>query len=574
MKCIADELDPVPLSKATDTGDNRFIAFKWRERILNSNPKRPHTKLNTETLNMLSPETKSRILTDFNLYRSYTLQHARYGMPIDCRDSMYALRMRCESNQFIIKFTDVDDLIMWSMYISIGISVALDLDERQLPDYRIVPRRYRRRIPHYSSNRAHAVQSTKASSTFAEPKASRKSSTNCSQFETRHSSTSYESTTSIYSSHGYHRSRSGSSPLSSHVIQGNDSVTVNTPSGVNSSSSLGINMSSSGGRKLDSTQAYESNSLKSIIRGMFKSSGTLKQNLVTERKYGNLITKSVTCDESNRLTNSENSLFCHSSLTGSQDMSFMDTFEGFDSAFTSFEELTGTGVGKVSACSVDVYEPNITSTNNTPVGIGLTTLCNEKEDTRALDNSSTQQHRSEASICSTYGVTEVETDEEVDEDDDEYDEEDDDDGEDEEISPSCTYRSALPDDIFARHNFLVMDSKVTGGSHILGDSGDCKWKPEPKKISRRRYVRDSLRCIKPFPENAEWLGNRVLLPCNRPKLPPKSSSSGSRLCKIPSYSTGKFGTLIGSNYDMEQSMIKNHYLSVFIAEAGGYRKAA
>lgn len=91
---------------------------------------------------------KKLYLSNDKLYKSYSLQFAKFGLPIDYKKKTYVLRLRCESEQFLLNFAHVDDMIMWTMYLNMGISVALDLELRALPDYRTVPRRRRRRRRH------------------------------------------------------------------------------------------------------------------------------------------------------------------------------------------------------------------------------------------------------------------------------------------------------------------------------------------------------------------------------------------------------------------------------------------
>ena len=95
---------------------------------------------------------KRRYLSDVNLVKSYSLQYAKFGLPIgylirrNCKiTEVNILRLCCESEQFLVKFTDVDTLIEWATSLSVGISISLDLDCRVAPEYRLYPRRIRRR---------------------------------------------------------------------------------------------------------------------------------------------------------------------------------------------------------------------------------------------------------------------------------------------------------------------------------------------------------------------------------------------------------------------------------------------
>ncbi|KAH3901354.1 uncharacterized protein SCDLUD_002846 [Saccharomycodes ludwigii] len=90
-------------------------------------------------------QNRKRYLTNDRIYRSYSLQYAKFGIPMDYDKKFFVLRLRCELEQFMISFAHVDNLIDWSVYLSIGIGVSLDLDFREMPNYRVVPRRRRRR---------------------------------------------------------------------------------------------------------------------------------------------------------------------------------------------------------------------------------------------------------------------------------------------------------------------------------------------------------------------------------------------------------------------------------------------
>ena len=88
---------------------------------------------------------KGKYLNESTLYRTYSLQFAQFGVATDYTKKLLVLRLRCESQQFLINFTQVDDMIEWSVFLSMGIFVALDIELREYPDYRIVPPRRRRR---------------------------------------------------------------------------------------------------------------------------------------------------------------------------------------------------------------------------------------------------------------------------------------------------------------------------------------------------------------------------------------------------------------------------------------------
>lgn len=79
------------------------------------------------------------------LVRTYTLQHARVGLATDYQKRVNVLRLRIESEQILLHFESTQDLIDWNMLLAVGKDIAIDINERELPKYRTVPRRRRRR---------------------------------------------------------------------------------------------------------------------------------------------------------------------------------------------------------------------------------------------------------------------------------------------------------------------------------------------------------------------------------------------------------------------------------------------
>ncbi|GEQ66521.1 hypothetical protein JCM33374_g184 [Metschnikowia sp. JCM 33374] len=81
-----------------------------------------------------------------HLIRSYSLQHAKFGLANDYPKKPNVLRLRLENEQFLIHFSSTQELIDWHLAISMGKDVSLDLSEREAPKYRTVPRRRRNTI--------------------------------------------------------------------------------------------------------------------------------------------------------------------------------------------------------------------------------------------------------------------------------------------------------------------------------------------------------------------------------------------------------------------------------------------
>ncbi|OWB66239.1 hypothetical protein B5S30_g1575 [[Candida] boidinii] len=87
---------------------------------------------------------KNCYLNNSNLLRSYSLQHGKIGIAVDYKKRKHILRLRLETEQFLLQFVTVEAMIDWYCYINLGIDNSLDLTSREMPKYRVVPRRRRR----------------------------------------------------------------------------------------------------------------------------------------------------------------------------------------------------------------------------------------------------------------------------------------------------------------------------------------------------------------------------------------------------------------------------------------------
>lgn len=109
-----------------------------RSLSVNSSYSNVHDSYNEDTLKPSAPVFKK-------LIRSYSLQHCRIGLATDYKKRSNCLRLRIENEQMLINFDSIKDLINWNLYLSVGKDLALDLTSRDIPRYRTVPRRRRRR---------------------------------------------------------------------------------------------------------------------------------------------------------------------------------------------------------------------------------------------------------------------------------------------------------------------------------------------------------------------------------------------------------------------------------------------
>lgn len=77
------------------------------------------------------------------LIRSYSLQYAKIGLATDYTKKSNVLRLRLENEQFLLEFSSAKELIEWNLGLSIGRDVSPDIQQREDPRYRTVPRRRR-----------------------------------------------------------------------------------------------------------------------------------------------------------------------------------------------------------------------------------------------------------------------------------------------------------------------------------------------------------------------------------------------------------------------------------------------
>lgn len=101
------------------------------------------TKLNKLRFGNSSIENQNFELPKLKLVRSYSLQHARLGVASDYMKKPNVLRLRLESEQFLLSFNSLREMIEWNLGLSVGRDVSLDILDRESPRYRTVPRRRR-----------------------------------------------------------------------------------------------------------------------------------------------------------------------------------------------------------------------------------------------------------------------------------------------------------------------------------------------------------------------------------------------------------------------------------------------
>ncbi|CAI5759918.1 unnamed protein product [Candida verbasci] len=102
----------------------------------------------------------SNSITKKSLVRTYSLQYSRIGLATDYKKKANVLRLRIENEQILLNFSTTEELINWNLSINIGKDVAVDLSDRELPRYRTVPRRRRRRNDSPSISNVHLSSAT------------------------------------------------------------------------------------------------------------------------------------------------------------------------------------------------------------------------------------------------------------------------------------------------------------------------------------------------------------------------------------------------------------------------------
>ena len=95
-----------------------------------------------------------------NPYREYTLQYAEAGIATDYVKKKYVLRVRAEGEQFLMQCAKEEERDAWVEAIQAGSSIALALEDRNMPRHITLPRRRRGRYSTSVSRSRPTVQRT------------------------------------------------------------------------------------------------------------------------------------------------------------------------------------------------------------------------------------------------------------------------------------------------------------------------------------------------------------------------------------------------------------------------------
>ena len=93
-------------------------------------------------------------------HREYTLQYAEAGIATDYIKKKYVLRVRAEGEQFLMQCANDEERDGWIEAIHAGSSIALALEDRNMPKYVTLPRRRRGRHSTAGSRSRPTVQRT------------------------------------------------------------------------------------------------------------------------------------------------------------------------------------------------------------------------------------------------------------------------------------------------------------------------------------------------------------------------------------------------------------------------------
>ncbi|EDO15442.1 hypothetical protein Kpol_1027p16 [Vanderwaltozyma polyspora DSM 70294] len=455
----------------------------------------------------------SKYMTNCTMYRTYSLQFGQLGIPTDYKKRSHVLRLRCEENQFLVKFTSVDELIMWSMYINMGISISLDLDRREFPNYRVVPRRRRRRR-HRRKNKK------------------------------RKPKTLDDINTSILNTN--------SNTIGQHLRIKSKSLTSMTSSKEVRNNRLDRVLSLDGGSQNISND--ESQTFKSKLKGFFRSprrrTNSSHSHSSSFYPQFNSLQDLLEVDED---TTENRQYFVESNFTPttitkidsySKNISSNRNVGNYDNGHDNddHDDDVTDATQNLNILRIDTINSGIT---NESMEIGEIPFPTEKSETyKTLDplsQSNSDVNETDSGMPTSADIDDLDDELEDDELEDEYDLDSDEENLDIEHDPereesngqyfnnsdprrSVYVEEGMFQDSEDDYEYIVVDdhpihssgrrlrstSRVSVGSNVPYGSDDIKWNPPIKVMSRRRYIKDSIRCIRGLLEEKSWVGQSVV----------------------------------------------------------------
>lgn len=536
---------------------------------------------------------KSRFLHPSRLCKSFSLQCAKLGIPTDYTKKTFVLRLRCEQEQFMINFAHVDDMIMWSVYLQTGICVSLDLDLREYPNYRIVPRR--RRAPLGNGARSSGSSSSGGNNRFHRPEAPRRSHStgrlplSSSSTGKGNSSGSGSSTPTLGSR--IKPQRSTSSGLLPVLHKRHTSSGAVPQAFSNACRNRKVSSGSS-----NFTGEESPHSIKSKLKHFFKNEEP--PNLVSSKSSGHLSTLS----KEPRLRSSPPRRPPLSSNDAKAKFHVGDLNSVQEDVETENQSSSGSRVSPLRHSVL--HRPAARRMVSSP----LLSAPGQSFDMRSPPSSvrasptptPTPPNESMSPLPSTPTRGEAEEVQQVrrehndpimadlhanirasfaDNDNDGDGDGDGDEGElDTELISSRSGRGDrsgggsvyLEEGIFHENE----DDYVYTRRPHNNQKGKCnstgKWNPPSKELSRGRYIRDSLRCIRPLNDDDKWVGKVVLRPYRPPDFPTNNLPLPyGIMSKIPNIHTK---TSPWESVDYKRT--RNHYLRPYIVGPTGLVKAS
>lgn len=525
---------------------------------------------------------RNKYLTNDRIIKSYSLQCAKLGIPTDYTKKTFVLRMRCEAEQFLLNFSHVDDMIMWTMYLQMGICVSLDLDLREYPTYRVVPRRRRRRRrrngensdAHGRSNSIGRLQLTRISSF---------SSSNESKPPSR-----------------MKPSRSLSSGLLSLYNRSQSSKAISELPSESKSSSVPSS------RKNSATDETVSTDFKSKLKCLFRSKSNNRAGAssrkVTVEKFKNQ-TRELNCVMEDEEEDTSANVVRTMSLPAKEQSCMISK------VITLPAELNQNSILKEKSGELTVPANNPKNFTDPSHAIPLPVTVEEEcplSNNASADIDFPIEHRNNALVqreLEEFREVVREHNEAAEEnlcdatdellmmrdcsgDDDEEEEDDDEDTHVVNDSFDQSRSVYIDEGIFhdsdddyvytmeRRNSYRNRASSTTSAlSNTPYGSDEVKWCPPIKHMSRRRYIRDSLRCIKPLSEGHRWIGKVVFRPTRAPNF-----ETNNLPITIGNYSLGISSTQRktgnkNSWKDLDYKQTKNHYLKIFTVGPVGYLRA-
>lgn len=542
-------------------------------------------KAEQERITFNISKNPEKYLSNDNIVKTYSLQYAKLGIPTDYTKKTFVLRMRCETEQFLLNFSHVDDMIMFTTYLQMGICVSLDLELREYPTYRVVPRRRRRPRPRnresiFSSD-SHGKSNNSAR--FLTNSSSSLAATNMRSSNEELSPTKAKNTRSLSSGllNIYHISASSGN--------GSKVRARSTPSS----------------RKNSATEETVcSPGLKSRIRGLFKARGSVPSRQITVEKFHsqtrglNSVLEDAEEEEtsiartqslpSKELTNTpalpqklpdrsiNRELPPDMNLLKSHASAFTNNKGYTTLPFTPEEELCSPGMASIDSIPVQRYNTHTQRDLDE-----FQEIIREHREADCLEGNPNK-------LLTCLDVPEVvEDDEDEEEEGDEFEENASNNPGSGRSGPETT-RSVYADEgifhdsdddyVYAVERRIGYRNRASSTTSALSNtpygSDDVKWNPPMKEMSRRRYIRDCLRCIKPLSDSHRWIGKIVVRPT---KAPPFETNWVPITAGGPTFDSRFSSARYTPTSDYfwgcsDDKQIKNHYLKAFIVGPSGFLK--